>query len=99
MKGLNRRQIEAVRDCQGPLLVIACAGSGKTRVITHKIAHLIGERGLAARSIVALTFTNKAAREMKTRVGQLLKGRAGHGLRIATFHTFGLELLRREIAH
>ena len=99
MKGLNPRQIEAVRDCQGPLLVIACAGSGKTRVITHKIAHLIGARGVAARAIVALTFTNKAAREMKTRVGQLVKGRAGHGLRVSTFHTFGLELLRREIAH
>jgi ATP-dependent DNA helicase Rep len=99
MKGLNPRQIEAVRHCQGPLLVIACAGSGKTRVITHKIAHLIGERGIAARAIVALTFTNKAAREMKTRVGRLIKGRAGHGLRVSTFHTFGLELLRREIAH
>ncbi len=99
MKGLNPRQIEAVRYCQGPLLVIACAGSGKTRVITHKIAHLIGERGVAARAIVALTFTNKAAREMKTRVGRLIKGRAGHGLRVSTFHTFGLELLRREIAH
>ncbi|MEA3641121.1 MAG: 3'-5' exonuclease [Lamprobacter sp.] len=96
MKGLNPRQIEAVRYCQGPLLVIACAGSGKTRVITHKIAHLIGERGVAARAIVALTFTNKAAREMKTRVGHRVKGRAGHGLRVSTFHTFGLELLRRE---
>ncbi|NEX15447.1 MAG: ATP-dependent DNA helicase Rep [Halochromatium sp.] len=99
MRGLNPRQIEAVRHCQGPLLVIACAGSGKTRVITHKIAHLIGERGVAARGIVALTFTNKAAREMKTRVGHLVKGRAGHGLRVSTFHTFGLELLRHEIAH
>jgi ATP-dependent DNA helicase Rep len=99
MKGLNPRQIEAVRYTQGPLLVIACAGSGKTRVITHKIAHLIGERGHAARSIVALTFTNKAAREMKTRVGRLVKGRAGHGLRVSTFHTFGLDLLRRETAH
>jgi len=99
MRGLNPRQTEAVRHCQGPLLVIACAGSGKTRVITHKIAHLIGERGVAARGIVALTFTNKAAREMKTRVAQLVKGRAGHGLRVSTFHTFGLELLRREIAH
>ncbi|MEA1049141.1 3'-5' exonuclease [Lamprobacter modestohalophilus] len=99
MRGLNPRQIDAVRYCQGPLLVIACAGSGKTRVITQKIAHLIGERGVAARAIVALTFTNKAAREMKTRVGHLVKGRAGHGLRVSTFHTFGLELLRREIAH
>ena len=99
MKGLNPRQAEAVRYTQGPLLVIACAGSGKTRVITQKIAHLIGERGLAARNIVALTFTNKAAREMKSRVGRLLKGRAGHGLKVSTFHTFGLELLRRETKH
>jgi ATP-dependent DNA helicase Rep len=99
MKGLNPRQTEAVQYSQGPLLVIACAGSGKTRVITQKIAHLIGERGLSARSIVALTFTNKAAREMKSRVARLLKGRAGHGLKVSTFHTFGLELLRREAGH
>ncbi|MGB5834091.1 MAG: UvrD-helicase domain-containing protein, partial [Thiohalocapsa sp.] len=96
MKGLNPRQSEAVRHVGGPLLVIAGAGSGKTRVITRKIAYLIGERGLPARSICALTFTNKAAREMKERVGELIKGRAGHGLTVSTFHTFGLNLLRRE---
>jgi ATP-dependent DNA helicase Rep len=98
MKGLNPRQVEAVRHAGGPLLVIAGAGSGKTRVITRKIAYLIGERGLPARSICALTFTNKAAREMKARVGRLLKGRDGHGLTVSTFHTFGLNLLRREAA-
>ena len=98
MKGLNQRQAEAVRHDHGPLLVIAGAGSGKTRVISHKIAHLIGERGLAARSICALTFTNKAAREMTARVGRLVRGRAGRGLTVSTFHTFGLDLLRREAA-
>ncbi|KAA6181562.1 AAA family ATPase [Thiohalocapsa marina] len=96
MQGLNPRQAEAVRHVGGPLLVIAGAGSGKTRVITRKIAYLIAERGLPARAICALTFTNKAAREMKARVAQLLKGRAGHGLTVSTFHTFGLNLLRRE---
>jgi ATP-dependent DNA helicase Rep len=96
MHGLNPRQLEAVRHVGSPLLVIAGAGSGKTRVITHKIAFLIGECGIPARAISALTFTNKAAREMKARVGRLLKGRDGHGLTVSTFHTFGLNLLRRE---
>jgi ATP-dependent DNA helicase Rep len=97
MQGLNPRQSEAVQHVGGPLLVIAGAGSGKTRVITRKIAYLIAERGLPARAICALTFTNKAAREMKARVGQLVKGRIGHGLTVSTFHTFGLNLLRREL--
>jgi len=96
MHGLNPRQLAAVRHVGSPLLVIAGAGSGKTRVITHKIAFLIGECGIPARAISALTFTNKAAREMKARVGRLLKGRDGHGLTVSTFHTFGLSLLRRE---
>jgi ATP-dependent DNA helicase Rep len=98
MKGLNPKQIDAVRHVGGPLLVIAGAGSGKTRVITQKIAYLIGERGVPARGICALTFTNKAAREMKDRVGRLVKGRDGRGLTVSTFHTFGLNLLRREAA-
>jgi ATP-dependent DNA helicase Rep len=96
MQGLNSRQAEAVRHTGTPLLVIAGAGSGKTRVITRKIAFLIGKRGVPARAICALTFTNKAAREMKNRVGQLIKGQAGRGLKVSTFHTFGLNLLRRE---
>jgi ATP-dependent DNA helicase Rep len=96
MQGLNSRQAEAVRHTGTPLLVIAGAGSGKTRVITRKIAYLIGERGVPAHAICALTFTNKAAREMKDRVGQLVKGQLGRGLKVSTFHTFGLDLLRRE---
>ncbi len=96
MRDLNPRQLEAVRYLGGPLLVLAGAGSGKTRVIARKIAHLIGECGLAPRHVAALTFTNKAAREMKERVGRLLKGREARGLTISTFHTLGLDILRRD---
>ncbi len=98
MSNLNPAQRAAVRHVDGPLLVLAGAGSGKTRVITHKIAYLIGECGLSARHIVAVTFTNKAAREMRERVGRLLEGRAGRGLTLSTFHTLGLNILRREHA-
>ena len=85
-----------MRETDCPLLVLAGAGSGKTRVITHKIAWLIGECGIAARHIVAVTFTNKAAREMRERVGQLLSGDAGKGLIVSTFHNLGMRILRRE---
>ena len=98
MQDLNPRQREAVRYLDGPLLVLAGAGSGKTRVITRKIAHLIDAAGLAARHITAVTFTNKAAREMRERVGELLKGRDSRGLTVSTFHTLGLNILRRETA-
>lgn len=93
--GLNPRQREAVRYTDGPLLVLAGAGSGKTRVITRKIAHLIDQVGIAPRHIQALTFTNKAAREMRERVGGQIKGIDTRGLSISTFHRLGLEILRR----
>ena len=96
MHGLNPNQTEAVRYTAGPLLVLAGAGSGKTRVITRKIAHLIGACGIAPRHIAAVTFTNKAAREMRERVAKELKGRDSRGLRVSTFHTLGLDILRRE---
>lgn len=96
---LNDQQRAAVRYMEGPLLVLAGAGSGKTRVITHKIAHLIGHCGLDPRRIAAVTFTNKAAREMQERVGQLLIENKPRGLRICTFHTLGLDILRRELKH
>ena len=96
MPDLNPRQLAAVRYIDGPLLVLAGAGSGKTRVITHKIAYLISECGIQARHIAAVTFTNKAAREMKSRVSGLLKGRNARGLAISTFHTLGLNILRHE---
>ncbi|HEB57662.1 MAG TPA: ATP-dependent DNA helicase Rep, partial [Gammaproteobacteria bacterium] len=95
---LNPPQQEAVRHTASPLLVLAGAGSGKTRVITRKIAHLIGERGIPPRHIAAVTFTNKAAREMKARVGKLL-GQTPEGLRISTFHALGLDIIRREARH
>ena len=96
MEGLNPRQREAVRYLGGPSLVLAGAGSGKTRVITAKIAHLLQHAGIQPRHIHAVTFTNKAAREMKARVGRLLADTNTSGLNISTFHTFGLNLLRRE---
>jgi ATP-dependent DNA helicase Rep len=95
VKGLNPSQQEAARYVGGPLLVLAGAGSGKTRVITHKIAHLISECGIPARHVCAVTFTNKAAREMKARAAKQIKGRGARGLTISTFHTLGLDILRR----
>ena len=96
MTGLNPRQLEAVRYTAGPLLVLAGAGSGKTGVITQKIGYLIGQVGLSPRHICAVTFTNKAAREMRERVAQQLKAVKTRGLTISTFHTLGLNILRRE---
>ncbi len=97
MSDLNSGQRDAVRYIDGPLLVLAGAGSGKTRVITTKIAHLVEKCGYNPRHITAVTFTNKAAREMKARVGKQLGGKAGSGLNISTFHTLGLNILRREL--
>ena len=82
----------------GPLLVLAGAGSGKTSVITRKIAHLVKNCGIQARHIVAMTFTNKAAREMKERVGTLLKGSEARGLTVSTFHNLGMNIIRKEYA-
>jgi len=96
MSRLNPRQREAVHYIGGPLLVLAGAGSGKTSVITQKIAWMVREAGIEARRIAAVTFTNKAAREMKERVSQLLQGQEGRGLRVSTFHTLGLSIIRRE---
>ncbi|UAW98513.1 DNA helicase Rep [Halopseudomonas nanhaiensis] len=96
MSTLNPRQQEAVRYISGPLLVLAGAGSGKTSVITRKIAYLVRECGIKAQYIVAVTFTNKAAREMKERVGQLLKGSDARGLTVSTFHNLGLNIIRKE---
>ena len=93
---LNLEQQQAVRYIDGPLLVLAGAGSGKTRVITQKIAYLIRACGFPAHTIAAVTFTNKAAREMRERAGKLLQSQDAQDLRVSTFHTLGLEILRRE---
>jgi ATP-dependent DNA helicase Rep (EC 3.6.1.-) len=99
MSRLNPRQREAVHYIGGPLLVLAGAGSGKTSVITRKIAWMVQDAGIEARRIAAVTFTNKAAREMKERVSQLLGKQEGRGLTVSTFHTLGLSIIRRERKH
>jgi len=96
MADLNPQQTAAARHLGSPLLVLAGAGSGKTRVITHKIAWLVREAGLPARGVFAVTFTNKAAREMKQRAAATLPGDEGRGLTVSTFHTLGLQLLRAD---
>lgn len=93
---LNPQQDAAVKYVAGPCLVLAGAGSGKTRVITNKIAYLIEECGLAARHIAAVTFTNKAAREMKERISHQLDRSQLRGLTVSTFHTLGLEIIKKE---
>ncbi|EXC52381.1 ATP-dependent DNA helicase Rep [Acinetobacter baumannii 44327_8] len=94
---LNNKQEEAMKYTQGPLLVLAGAGSGKTSVITRKIAYLVQHCRIPAHRITAMTFTNKAAREMKERVTKLLSREEAKGLSVSTFHTFGLNLLRLEL--
>ena len=96
MSGLNPQQREAIRYLDGPLLVLAGAGSGKTRVITQKIAYLVQECGFAPHNIAAITFTNKAAREMQERVGKLLSRSTAAELQISTFHSLGVRILREE---
>jgi ATP-dependent DNA helicase Rep len=93
---LNQVQRDAVTHLDGPLLVLAGAGSGKTRVITHKIAYLIRECGYEPRNIAAITFTNKAANEMRARAGELLQNTGTKGLIVSTFHSLGMNILRAE---
>lgn len=95
---LNTEQQIAVTYLDGPLLVLAGAGSGKTRVITHKIAYLLNECGYKASKIIAVTFTNKAAREMAQRVSKTVGSKITKGLAISTFHTLGLKIIRTEYA-
>jgi len=96
MSGLNPQQREAIHYLDGPLLVLAGAGSGKTRVITQKIAYLVQDCGFQPRNIAAITFTNKAAKEMQERIGKILSsGQAGE-LQISTFHSLGVRILREE---
>ncbi|MBU4293863.1 MAG: UvrD-helicase domain-containing protein [Actinobacteria bacterium] len=97
-KHLNPQQVKAVKSIKNPLLIIAGAGSGKTRVLTYKIAYLIKEIGVDPFNILAITFTNKAAREMKKRVIELV-GKVGEIMWVSTFHSFCAKVLRYEIHH
>ena len=94
LHGLNPPQRQAVLHTEGPLLVLAGAGSGKTRVIIEKIAHLIQSGRYPAKRIAAITFTNKSAREMRERVGKRIKGDAAQELTVSTFHALGLKILQ-----
>ena len=98
LNSLNPPQQEAVLHDKGPLLILAGAGSGKTRVITHRIAYLVEERGVSPYSILAITFTNKAAKEMRERAERLL-GSATSGMWVMTFHSMCVRILRRYAVH
>ena len=96
LQGLNNKQYEAVINTEGPCLIIAGAGSGKTKVLTHKIAYLIQEKNVKPWNILAITFTNKAANEMKERVEKLV-GEVAKDMWIGTFHAICVRILRRYI--
>ena len=97
-KNLNERQIEAVKRVDGPVMAVAGAGSGKTRVLTNRIAYLVGEVGISPNNILAITFTNRAAEEMRSRVFNMIEIPV-RGIWISTFHAMGAKILRYDIHH
>lgn len=97
LSGLNDKQREAASQIEGPVLILAGAGSGKTRTITYRIAHMVDNLAIKGTSILAVSFTNKAAREMRERVHSLLGARKSRGLSLLTFHSLGVKILKKEI--
>lgn len=97
LEGMNDKQAEAVETTEGPLLIMAGAGSGKTRVLTHRVAHLIKDLDVMPWRILAITFTNKAAREMKERIAQLVDEEDAQAVWVSTFHALAVRILRRDI--
>lgn len=95
-KGMNDKQAEAVRTTEGPLLIMAGAGSGKTRVLTHRVAHLIEDLDVRPWRILAITFTNKAAREMRERIAKLVDPEQAASVWVSTFHALAVRILRRD---
>ncbi|MBS9335724.1 DNA helicase PcrA [Fructobacillus papyrifericola] len=95
-KGMNDKQAEAVRTTEGPLLIMAGAGSGKTRVLTHRVAHLIEDLDVKPWRILAITFTNKAAREMRERIAKLVDPEQAQMIWVSTFHALAVRILRRD---
>lgn len=99
LEGLNSEQKEAAETVEGPLLILAGAGSGKTRTVTYRIAHMLENLKIPGNQILAVSFTNKAAAEMKERVAQLVSPRVRRGITLSTFHSLGLRILREDIHH
>ena len=93
LDGLNDRQKEAIINYEGPMLILAGAGSGKTKVLTSKVAYLIEEKNVDPENILAITFTNKAAKEMKERILKMI-GYKAYNIQISTFHSFGLKIVK-----
>ncbi|MCR9203211.1 MAG: UvrD-helicase domain-containing protein [Halobacteriovoraceae bacterium] len=97
LSGLNPEQREAAEVVDGPVLILAGAGSGKTRTVTYRIAHMVSNLNIKPKSILGVSFTNKAAKEMRERVHTLLGKRASRGLTLTTFHSLGVKILKKEI--
>jgi DNA helicase II / ATP-dependent DNA helicase PcrA len=99
LQGLNPQQREAAETVEGPVLILAGAGSGKTRTVTYRIAHMLDNLKISGKQILAVSFTNKAATEMKERVSQLVDSRIRKGITLSTFHSLGIRILREDIHH